>query len=129
MELTDEVRRAVRAEECERLGGHDIDTGAAFAWSAAYSMQSVASQPAQAVQNLADTDEQLPHLVCRRCGRTWLVVPLEGADYDDAERALYGLLRGDTELARRIVRTRTRRQRRAAEKARGEGDPGEATPP
>lgn len=119
MEITDEIRRVVRAEECQRLGGHDIDAGPAFTWTGI-------ERP---VQNLADDQETLPHLLCRRCGRTWLVVPLEGADYDDAERALYGLLQGDTELARRIVRTRTRRQRRAAEKARGEGDPGEATPP
>jgi hypothetical protein len=125
IEVTDEIRRAVWAEECQRIGGHDIDTGAAFAWSAAYSAQSVASQATgQAVQNLADTDEQLPHLACRRCGRTWLVVPLEGIDYDDAERALYALLQGDSQLAKRIVRHRSRRERRRAERERGEGDPG-----
>lgn len=124
MEITDALRAAVRAAECERLGGHDIDTSAAFAWSAAYSAQSVPSQASQAVQNLDDTAEQLPHLTCRRCGRVWLVVPLEGTDYDDAERALYGVLQGGSDLARRIVRTRTARQRRAADTARGEGDPG-----
>jgi hypothetical protein len=115
VEITDEIRRAVWAEECQRIGGHDIDDRAAFSWSAG---------TGQAGQRLADTDEQLPHLVCRRCGRTWLVVPLEGVDYDDAERALYALLQGDTQLAKRIVRHRSRRERRRAERERGEGDPG-----
>lgn len=125
MELTDEIRRAVWAEECERLGGHDIDVGAAFVWSAAYSPEATTSQAtAQAVQSLADDEDKLPHLKCRRCGRAWLVMPIEAVDYDDAERAVYGLLQGDTELARRIVRTRTRRERRRAERERGEGDPG-----
>jgi hypothetical protein len=115
VELTDEIRRAVWAEECQRLGGHDIDDSGAFLWSAA---------AGPGVQHLADNEEKIPHLVCRRCGRVWLVVPLEGLDYDDAERALYGLLQGDTELARRIVRHRSRREARRAERERGEGDPG-----
>ena len=115
MELTDEIRRAVWVEQCQRLGGHDVDVADAFPWSAA---------TGQAVQNLAAAEEQIPNIRCRRCGRTWLVVPIEGVDYDDAERALYALLQGDTPLAKRIVRHRSRRERKRLERERGEGDPG-----
>lgn len=100
MEITEEMRRAVYVADCDRLG-HQFELTAMHIF-----------QPESGGMRLAEGDEQLPHITCRRCPKVWLVVPVEGWDYDDAERQLYGMLRADVAVAQDIVRKRGRRDER-----------------
>lgn len=75
MEITDEVRRAVLAGECQR-SGHVMDISEAFS--------NDPNIPGDATTNVrAHTPGKLPHLFCQRCGCVWLVLDA-GHDYDDA---------------------------------------------
>lgn len=96
MEITEEVRRAVYAQDCA-LFGHQIDQAHA-----------VTSRNGPATVGSSDPTK-LPHLTCRRCRRVWLVVPGEGWDYEAAEADLYGVLRPDSGLARQITRNLAKR--------------------
>lgn len=131
MKITDEMRRAVHLEDCAKLG-HEIRTDQAI--------QMFQVAPLTFHQGVVNPTDQLPHLYCARCGTAWLVVPDEGADYEDAERALYGKLRADDVLARKITRWRGERGKdkprpgrpdeivRPAEPEPGKGNPGKGNP-
>jgi hypothetical protein len=100
MEVTEEIRRAVYEQECAE-DGHQL-----------HMLNAVTSTDPERAHLKSPDENRLPYISCRRCGRVWIVMPVEGWTYDDAERALYGRLRADDELARRIVRQRGARERR-----------------
>lgn len=103
IEITDEIRRAVHEEDCVVLG-HMFDFS-----------NVVRLGPDRNGSTMRARDEDaLPHLTCTRCSRVWIVLPTAtaGRGYDDAERVLYGMLRAEGELARRIVRNHGRREAR-----------------
>lgn len=102
MEITDEMRRAVHEDDCAR-SGHQIETGGLFQPGALDADR----------MRLGSPDElKLPHITCARCGRFWIVLPANGRNYDDAERAVYGVMRGDSSLGREIIRNRALRKAR-----------------
>lgn len=76
MEITEEMRRAVYAQDCAQYG-HVPD----------YSNLAVGTEPR------ALNDQQLPHVVCRRCQLVWVMMPIEGSNYDDAATKLRGKLK------------------------------------
>lgn len=89
IEVTDEMRRAVYADDCKRLG-HEIDARNAlrFGTTSGYGPE------------LAGPDTAtLPHLVCARCGKTWLVAEEPGDDYADAEQKHRARLRDEEKAA------------------------------
>lgn len=69
IEITPQLRQAVLDSECERRG-HVLNTKNALAWD---------DNNAQVI----GPGEQVPHLLCDRCARTWLVLEESGTDYDD----------------------------------------------
>lgn len=73
IEVTDEMRRAVCLEMCER-DGHRYSTGTTL---------QIDSAGRYAIPD-ALPDGRLPHLSCPLCGAAWLVVAEGGMDYDDA---------------------------------------------
>ena len=98
MEITEEMRRVVHLEDCEELG-HQLDYSAART-----------KRPGGPGVDVEATDSlHLPHITCTRCGLVWIVLPQPGWGYDDAERAVYGLLRAEAPIARSIARNRGRR--------------------
>lgn len=97
-EITDDIRRRVYRDDCERLG-HQINFS-----SAQTTENRDDGRPAQTVGS--SDPLKLPHITCTRCGRAWIVVPDGGLDYIDAERLLYGMLRADADVALQIVRNR-----------------------
>lgn len=74
MEITDEVRQAVRREDCTERG-HLINPNTALA-PTGHGGTLVVGPPGQQ-----------PHLSCRNCGAVWLVSPDAHADYQAATRA------------------------------------------
>lgn len=75
--LTDDMRAAVHAEDCERLG-HD------FAFDAAFQSDPHTSRPSLDSRDAG----KMPHLSCRRCGSVWLIIEDAGSSYADAESRL-----------------------------------------
>lgn len=73
IEITPEIRQAVLEAECERLG-HRLSTDNALTW---------ADTRGGRVRGPAG---QMPHLVCDRCDRVWIVVARDGRTYQQAER-------------------------------------------
>jgi hypothetical protein len=120
MEITPEIRRAVYEADCEQLG-HRLT----------FEDVSRSSETGDGgfVLRLAAQDHyRLPHIRCARCGSVWIVHPVRGVDYDDAERQIYGLLRADTEPAREVTRLRGKREERAR-KLREQRDQRQPEPP
>lgn len=103
-EVTDEIRQAVYEYDCARLG-HEPSTAKMFRMT----------EGARSDRWVADIggpdDDTMPHVFCQRCGKVWLVVSEGGSDYEDAERKLYGMLRADLPLAKRIARGRAPRDK------------------
>lgn len=104
MEVTEEMRRAVYELDCADFG-HLIDLRNAIGTVSHDSAGMVVRPAAEFV---------LPFVTCSRCGRAWIVSPLDGWSYEDAERILYGMLRPDSDLARTITRNRGQREAGAA---------------
>lgn len=68
MDVTDEMRMAVYAADCEATG-HDIDN----------------VNTLLRMSDLAGPDDDtLPHLTCNRCRQVWVLAADPGADYPDA---------------------------------------------
>lgn len=101
MEITPEIRQAVLDAEC-LAKGHEVNVYEAIR----------PSGPTIAGEIASDDDLKLPSMSCNRCGRTWVVVPIEGTDYDDAERRLYTLLNPASRIAQDLVRQRSMRTER-----------------
>lgn len=83
-EVTEEMRRAVYAADCEALG-HIPDANTAI----------VAAGPARGGGGDVGgpDDETLPHMRCRRCGSVWLMWPERFDTYAAAVTAVRGLLK------------------------------------
>lgn len=111
-DVTEEMRRAVYAADCERKG-HEFVMDTALRSEPTPNPNHPLGHPRTIVSG--PSDDQLPYIRCRRCPQVWLVIEDPGEDYGDAERRLYGALRADGPLARRIVRWRGRREERARE--------------
>jgi hypothetical protein len=90
IEITPEMRRAVYRDDCLRLG-HWMNPGDLI-------------RPGMSDELAAQNPTQLPSAFCTRCGRTWVMVPTGGADYFDAERLLYEMLKPSSPLAKTITR-------------------------
>lgn len=103
IEVTPEIRQAVMDAECERIG-HDIAAYQAILWSDDRQRQ-------VGVGSNSDS-ERLASMSCLRCGRTWVILPVEGGNYEEAEGRVYAELRPDQRLAKRILRQRARRAER-----------------
>lgn len=99
MEITEEMRRAVYMADCDEMG-HQPD----YSGAATFEGRRIAVR--------APDELQLPHITCVRCKRVWVVMPTPGWSYEDAERALYAVLRADTGTARDITRNRGKREQR-----------------
>jgi hypothetical protein len=71
IEVTPEVRKAVYAQDCLDKG-HVFDFGKAVAsWD--HKLDVASSDP-----------DEMPHLTCLRCDKTWLIIEEPGDGYDDA---------------------------------------------
>lgn len=104
MEVTEEMRAAVLAAECERYG-HIIDINEAISDDPTH-------HPDEHTVTIRARDaDTIPHLKCQRCPTVWLII--EGVHgYDDAEEALNA--RSVPERRRKLRRKR-RAERAAAE--------------
>lgn len=87
-ELTDEIRQAVRDEDCARLGHQ-------------FQLENMLRGPSGPPVEVRGPDGQLPHLLCPRCGRVWLLVEEAGRGYQDADNRFRGRLRDDDPGKRR----------------------------
>lgn len=78
LEVTEEMRQAVYAADCDALG-HIPDVSPAI-------MSEPATGPDGSARiTVGNSDATLlPHLRCRRCGHVWLVIEDPGTSYDDA---------------------------------------------
>lgn len=99
IEITDEMRKAVREEECA-LKGHDFNLNTAFRQD-----ETVTSGFRSKV---GGPDDKLPHLSCTRCERVWLIIEA-AAPYEEAETSLLGQLKTTTELAKDVRERKDRR--------------------
>ena len=77
--LTDAIRQAVHAEDCEARGHMYVISTMLQAVQDAPVMHQVVQGP---------TDAQLPFLSCGRCDKVWLVMEDPGASYADAVTTL-----------------------------------------
>lgn len=91
MDVTPEMRQAVYEADCELLG-HSVDTR----WAVEFTEQESGVRPR--------AKDRFPHIFCRRCRKTWIVLPIEGVGYEEAERRVYEHLKPTSELARLITR-------------------------
>jgi predicted molibdopterin-dependent oxidoreductase YjgC len=98
MEITPEIRQAVLDAECVTRG-HEVNVYEAIRPSGPTIAGAVAS----------DDDLKLPSMSCQRCGRTWVVIPAEGTDYEDAERRLFAMLSPESNVAKDLLLNRSRR--------------------
>lgn len=106
MEITDEVRAAVLAEQCA-TAGHILDISELIGNDAAVNPEEMT------VRVKARRDDTIAHIRCKRCGRVWLVV-VDGPSYDDAEDALNAQLALEH---RRRLRREVRAERAAQQAA------------
>lgn len=85
VEITDEMRAAVFAAECERRGHvPDIDE--------AISNDPTVYPDENTIRIRADTPGLIPHIRCRRCGHVWLIIDDPGQGYDHAVAKLQARL-------------------------------------
>lgn len=110
MEVTEEMRAAVLAAECDRHG-HLIDIDEAI--SADPDLGDPNEHTVTIRSREADT---IPHIRCKRCPTVWLIVQ-GAAGYDAAEAELNDRLQPKH---RRKLRRERRRERAAAERAEAE---------
>lgn len=121
MEITDEIRAAVLAEQCATQG-HLLDTA-----------QLIGSDPTTGGITVRAADpDVLAHVRCERCGHVWLVA-VEGATYAAAETALNAQLaperRRPLRAERRAERIAAEAETVAAENARAQADVQRRTAP
>lgn len=100
IQVTREMRLAVYAEDCERLG-HVVTLDHAVQFEGL-------------VGRVAGPEDQLPHLTCMRCTKVWLVVEVPGDDYDAAEADLNTKLRPEYRVTRKERKERRERKAKAA---------------
>lgn len=93
IEVTDELRRAVYAADCERLG-HWYDMGAIVGHTDDVLPENPTGLPTAVLR--APDPTQMPHLLCRRCGKVWLVIDEPGDGYDDAVEKVTRRMGGPT---------------------------------
>lgn len=87
VQLTDEIRRAVRAEDCA-LNGHTLDTRGMIM------VDTATTKGGTLRTDIGGPDENtLPFLSCTNCGAVWLVWPQEFESYDAAVAAVRGLMK------------------------------------
>lgn len=72
--ITDEMRQAVHAEDCER-NGHLVDLTNMFERGQGTGRG-----------NIRSSDGSLPHIVCTHCGATFIVDEVPAPDYAAAEK-------------------------------------------
>jgi hypothetical protein len=78
--VTPEMRQAVYADECARIGH-------AFDFTDMFHGQGGRGQ-------LGNSDPgKLPVLTCMRCGRIWAILEADGASYQEAESKLVGIVK------------------------------------
>jgi hypothetical protein len=93
IELTDEMRKAVLDEICLR-DGHTVDLTNLLGSNS----------------SMVGPEGQLPHIVCSRCKRVWLVVETPALDYETAEENAVTQLASETPFRKRIEELRDRRK-------------------
>lgn len=97
MQITPEIRQAVYDADCAELGHiYDFDN----------------IMTNDAPEHSASDEAKMPFIKCYRCGRVWLIIPVTGTNYEEAERHLYGFLHANTDVARLIARLRGKRENR-----------------
>jgi hypothetical protein len=101
VDVTDEMRHAVYLADCERVGHQPNFLDAT---TVKYDDKGVVTQRIEAKDEF-----KFPHVKCARCGGAWIVFPVMGLDYEDAERKVYDHLNPDHDMARRIVSDRAQR--------------------
>jgi len=84
MEITEAARRAVRRDDCKRLG-HTLAIDEAISNNPQES-----SEGATRVRSASG--HRVPHLYCRRCGEVWLIPFGSAPTYDDAIALLHALV-------------------------------------
>lgn len=110
-DVTPEMRQAVYAADC-KLNGHLYDTSGL--------LQPVPNPNGFApIYELGAYDpDEFPAIKCSRCGQVWIVLPVAGEDYEDAERKLFTKVKPNDAIAKEIPRMRGRREAAKVEKRR-----------
>lgn len=108
IEVTEEMRRAVYAADCDRLG-HQLNFR---------TLMTTGSRGALMQIGAFDPDAS-PYVKCERCGQVWILIEQPGETYEAAEEAVLGMLRPTADLAKRITERRKARQDRASKGAAG----------
>lgn len=85
MEITDSMRAAVLAEQCQQLG-HDPDFGQVRRPSPEVNPHDPRGIPLMEIR--ADDSQRMPHIVCARCGIVWLIIDEPGDTYEHAVERL-----------------------------------------
>lgn len=117
MEITDEVRLAVRREDCEATG-HIFNLNNLVASEQPIPRPDALPVSSTEILIASRDDTRFPHIPCTRCGLTYIVFPFAGSDYEDAERQVYEFLKVDSSLAKEIVRNRGKRTEKKNQKER-----------
>lgn len=116
VEITEEVRRAVLAAECESLG-HALDTSGLTTVDPDDDVTLPDGSPRVILG--ADGGDKLAHIRCVRCGLIWLVFEDPFYSYEEAEASLPKRLKNADPLAKKISnRVEQREQRRKDHEAR-----------
>jgi hypothetical protein len=95
-EITPELRRAVYEADCEEMG-HQIDANPIM-------------RPIPGGGIIPADSTVMPSVTCHRCKKFWIVIPISGANYLQAERQFYEMLKADGPLAKMITRLMAQRQ-------------------
>lgn len=91
IEVTDEMRRAVYAADCEK-DGHLLSIRECIS-------NDPEVHPDRNTPTVRATDpERVPHLLCQRCRKVWLVIEDSGDGYDDAVRKMSERLKDPSAL-------------------------------
>jgi hypothetical protein len=115
VELTDEMRRAVHREDCER-DGHNLDTRGMIA------MDTSTTKGGTFRADIGGPDENtLPYMSCGNCGVVWLVWPQEFENYEAAVAAVRGLMKVPEVLKPKPRRPRAAGHGHGADAARDAG--------
>lgn len=72
--IDEATRAAVLAAECARLGHLHLFTNVLFSGQNGGSTDTIGAQD----------PTQMPHIVCRRCAKVWIVIETSGTCYQDA---------------------------------------------